>query len=156
MSLLRGVVSRRRSGPRGNLVGAAEAAPTGSFTPGSTAPAQQAAADLHQVAEAQLSIAVLVEHRAEQAAAEAALLADVLLFLAEDAAEGVGIRARRLATVALEHALGQVRHHDRREDLQQLVRLAALQRSEEHTSELQSLMRISYAVFCLKKKKYNR
>src|SRR3546814_10159107 len=30
----------------------------------------------------------------------------------------------------------------------------AQQRSEEHTSELQSLMRISYAVFCLKKKKY--
>src|SRR3546814_6759208 len=29
-------------------------------------------------------------------------------------------------------------------------------RSEEHTSELQSLMRISYAVFCLKKKKKNR
>src|SRR3546814_10738881 len=30
-----------------------------------------------------------------------------------------------------------------------------LWRSEEHTSELQSLMRISYAVFCLKKKKKN-
>src|SRR3546814_4537939 len=30
---------------------------------------------------------------------------------------------------------------------------AMLYRSEEHTSELQSLMRISYAVFCLKKKK---
>src|SRR3546814_3583998 len=30
---------------------------------------------------------------------------------------------------------------------------AGRQRSEEHTSELQSLMRISYAVFCLKKKK---
>src|SRR3546814_2146292 len=29
-------------------------------------------------------------------------------------------------------------------------------RSEEHTSELQSLMRISYAVFCLKKKKPNK
>src|SRR3546814_2140500 len=29
------------------------------------------------------------------------------------------------------------------------------QRSEEHTSELQSLMRISYAVFCLKKKNNN-
>src|SRR3546814_7247904 len=29
---------------------------------------------------------------------------------------------------------------------------SALRRSEEHTSELQSLMRISYAVFCLKKK----
>src|SRR3546814_18837099 len=30
-----------------------------------------------------------------------------------------------------------------------------IRRSEEHTSELQSLMRISYAVFCLKKKKTN-
>src|SRR3546814_1034849 len=30
---------------------------------------------------------------------------------------------------------------------------AEMERSEEHTSELQSLMRISYAVFCLKKKK---
>src|SRR3546814_13531434 len=34
------------------------------------------------------------------------------------------------------------------------VGLSRIQRSEEHTSELQSLMRISYAVFCLKKKKY--
>src|SRR3546814_9171855 len=34
-----------------------------------------------------------------------------------------------------------------------LHRRAASGRSEEHTSELQSLMRISYAVFCLKKKK---
>src|SRR3546814_7267332 len=32
-------------------------------------------------------------------------------------------------------------------------RRPGLYRSEEHTSELQSLMRISYAVFCLKKKK---
>src|SRR3546814_1917556 len=32
----------------------------------------------------------------------------------------------------------------------------ARSRSEEHTSELQSLMRISYAVFCLKKKKKNK
>src|SRR3546814_2986855 len=31
---------------------------------------------------------------------------------------------------------------------------SASSRSEEHTSELQSLMRISYAVFCLKKNKY--
>src|SRR3546814_1359037 len=36
------------------------------------------------------------------------------------------------------------------------LRLRAMtSRSEEHTSELQSLMRISYAVFCLKKKNYN-
>src|SRR3546814_1959298 len=33
---------------------------------------------------------------------------------------------------------------------------AALLRSEEHTSELQSLMRISYAVFCLKQKNKNK
>src|SRR3546814_6299218 len=33
--------------------------------------------------------------------------------------------------------------------------LARMMRSEEHTSELQSLMRISYAVFCLKKKQDN-
>src|SRR3546814_2042901 len=32
----------------------------------------------------------------------------------------------------------------------------AVVRSEEHTSELQSLMRISYAVFCLKKKKHTQ
>src|SRR3546814_10292257 len=37
-----------------------------------------------------------------------------------------------------------------------LERIAAERRSEEHTSELQSLMRISYAVFCLKKKKKQR
>src|SRR3546814_6593010 len=34
--------------------------------------------------------------------------------------------------------------------------IAHLPRSEEHTSELQSLMRISYAVFCLKKKNNNK
>src|SRR3546814_9825790 len=34
--------------------------------------------------------------------------------------------------------------------------LNAAGRSEEHTSELQSLMRISYAVFCLKKKKQKK
>src|SRR3546814_1078328 len=33
---------------------------------------------------------------------------------------------------------------------------SVLDRSEEHTSELQSLMRISYAVFCLKKKKHTK
>src|SRR3546814_4536203 len=39
-------------------------------------------------------------------------------------------------------------------DVRMAIRgLAPGERSEEHTSELQSLMRISYAVFCLKKKK---
>src|SRR3546814_3355325 len=40
-----------------------------------------------------------------------------------------------------------------RRALPRRVRRRPLGRSEEHTSELQSLMRISYAVFCLKKKK---
>src|SRR3546814_5399988 len=35
-------------------------------------------------------------------------------------------------------------------------RCRQVRRSEEHTSELQSLMRISYAVFCLKKKRQTR
>src|SRR3546814_9013420 len=39
--------------------------------------------------------------------------------------------------------------------LRRYVRTRAVYRSEEHTSELQSLMRNSYAVFCLKKKKEN-
>src|SRR3546814_8760803 len=42
----------------------------------------------------------------------------------------------------IRRGLGERRHAERR--------------SEEHTSELQSLMRISYAVFCLKKKKRNK
>src|SRR3546814_8011922 len=37
-----------------------------------------------------------------------------------------------------------------------MLERATCKRSEEHTSELQSLMRISYAVFCLKKKKIIR
>src|SRR3546814_1286734 len=41
----------------------------------------------------------------------------------------------------------------RRGQIQPLETASFNRRSEEHTSELQSLMRISYAVFCLKKKK---
>src|SRR3546814_7985632 len=58
-------------------------------------------------------------------------------------------------------ALHQLDGLGRREQLLTVVALRrvcvllALRRSEEHTSELQSLMRISYAVFCLKKKNNN-
>src|SRR3546814_10150454 len=48
--------------------------------------------------------------------------------------------------------LGCNRIHARARQLQGA--LASIVRSEEHTSELQSLMRISYAVFCLKKKQH--
>src|SRR3546814_10504599 len=57
-----------------------------------------------------------------------------------DAGLPIGLEAGRL--VAL------VGHQQRR-----VLGRARHQRSEEHTSELQSLMRISYAVFCLQKKK---
>src|SRR3546814_4281022 len=49
-------------------------------------------------------------------------------------------------------------HAPARDRLQPMMRepaeVVGIHRSEEHTSELQSLMRISYAVFCLKKKNY--
>src|SRR3546814_4372281 len=68
-------------------------------------------------------------------------------------------------------ALGERHVHrgpDRARDLSAIVRVneqrigellgraREARRSEEHTSELQSLMRISYAVFCLKKKKHTK
>src|SRR3546814_4189365 len=54
------------------------------------------------------------------------------------------------------HAVGRRRRSPEAPDGEPRPLLQALgvgARSEEHTSELQSLMRISYAVFCLKKKK---
>src|SRR3546814_1164755 len=55
--------------------------------------------------------------------------------------------ARRMAT-----RVAQLRNPDA-PDYNAAMRDVVRNRSEEHTSELQSLMRISYAVFCLKKKK---
>src|SRR3546814_8783935 len=55
------------------------------------------------------------------------------------------IRGKRVEQAIAELTFSQKR-------IAELVK-KVLQRSEEHTSELQSLMRISYAVFCLKKKK---
>src|SRR3546814_4256521 len=60
-----------------------------------------------------------------------------------------------VAQVFLEECVGGVDPVADRGDRQHLIDDAAgdreMRRSEEHTSELQSLMRISYAVFCLKK-----
>src|SRR3546814_4846080 len=56
-----------------------------------------------------------------------------------------GARQPRRADIERRQALVRARRAD----------AAHLQRSEEHTSELQSLMRISYAVFCLKKNNNN-
>src|SRR3546814_8464175 len=62
----------------------------------------------------------------------------------EAQAARAGLLAQRLGLVALGIVVGESR-------VLVLVHIAPF-RSEEHTSELQSLMRISYAVFCLKKK----
>src|SRR3546814_6368132 len=55
------------------------------------------------------------------------------------------------------HALGQFHacpgYHETQNVGKVVARIGEQGRSEEHTSELQSLMRISYAVFCLKKKR---
>src|SRR3546814_1546018 len=69
---------------------------------------------------------------------------------AVDAGEIFELAAARFLVEPLHIArLGDL---DRRID-EDFDELAVRDRSEEHTSELQSLMRISYAVFCLKKKK---
>src|SRR3546814_9028330 len=79
--------------------------------------------------------------------------------------------AQPIGEACIEIDLDQDRHRQQRDDQRlgdDLLALKAEQqdqrgeqrhqryRSEEHTSELQSLMRISYAVFCLKKKKSRR
>src|SRR3546814_9571482 len=61
---------------------------------------------------------------------------------------GDGVTDARLADIL--HTRDEVAHLA---DAQTDTGLRLGRRSEEHTSELQSLMRISYAVFCLKKKK---
>src|SRR3546814_7309906 len=65
----------------------------------------------------------------------------------------LGALLRKLLVVAVgTDAVGMAGHFD--DGLVVLLQRAGdVVRSEEHTSELQSLMRISYAVFCLKKKK---
>src|SRR3546814_13854785 len=61
---------------------------------------------------------------------------------------------RAIALRALGLALGlNDRHAEGVEALSEALPMVTQGRSEEHTSELQSLMRISYAVFCLEKKR---
>src|SRR3546814_1416668 len=67
----------------------------------------------------------------------------------DDACIGVIPCGRDCHDNGINHGLGRIRFFTQNRDDNADV----IARSEEHTSELQSLMRISYAVFCLKKKK---
>src|SRR3546814_9730471 len=74
------------------------------------------------------------------------------------AGDGPGIRAlgsaisAPLACVVAGAALASIASSDGVDDTWTRITAQSFIRSEEHTSELQSLMRIPYAVFCLKKK----
>src|SRR3546814_1529345 len=89
----------------------------------------------------------------EAAAADAgdAGAAGPLIFLVAGEPSGDQLGARLMAALKQETG-GRVRFAGVGGELMTAEGL----RSEEHTSELQSLMRISYAVFCLKKKKNQR
>src|SRR3546814_7565768 len=77
------------------------------------------------------------------------------LHAGDAAARGLPADLRRRPAAGLPAAGKRAAHPDRPHALCHLHRGdALLPRSEEHTSELQSLMRISYAVFCLQKKKH--
>src|SRR3546814_10363319 len=73
-------------------------------------------------------------------------------FLAMRLREFVAIMPADPSLLALDQGHDGYLHHRRIAEMTAIQR-QLVRRSEEHTSELQSLMRISYAVFCLKKKK---
>src|SRR3546814_1285226 len=78
------------------------------------------------------------------------------LVLAVTRGGGFGFLGMVREPVALIRAeIERIRAHSDRRFGVNLIPASTPPRSEEHTSELQSLMRISYAVFCLKKKTTN-
>src|SRR3546814_6359200 len=99
--------------------------------------------------------AVVLEHRlalrerfAQQRIGEALALVD-----GQGGAGQLRVLAGAVAALGRMHAVAPVEHPVRQ---RRVAHRLAGDRSEEHTSELQSLMRISYAVFCLKKKKTHK
>src|SRR3546814_7923896 len=85
------------------------------------------------------------------------LVAPVVVYLASDQCDVTGqilsVAGGRVSRVVVAEPLG---YYSKELTPEQVRDNWGTIRSEEHTSELQSLMRISYAVFCLKKKKNNR
>src|SRR3546814_3581556 len=99
-----------------------------------------------------LAVEIILE--AQRLPVEAVLLVADLLHRAAHGGLDLVECARRPGAILINAlAADLARQHDELGRGQRFARDAC--RSEEHTSELQSLMRISYAVFCLKKKKNN-
>src|SRR3546814_1116030 len=73
-------------------------------------------------------------------------IGDTPLVRLDKLAKDKGVKANLLAKLEFFNPIASVK------DRIGVAMIESLERSEEHTSELQSLMRISYAVFCLKKK----
>src|SRR3546814_8576057 len=83
-------------------------------------------------------------------------------YVAKAPADGYTLFGGTISTHAINASLYKNLRYDPVKDFEPVTLVATLPnvllvdpRSEEHTSELQSLMRISYAVFCLKKKNIN-
>src|SRR3546814_1047793 len=77
------------------------------------------------------------------------------------AGRGLAVKRGDIVAVSLQGDYGKPRpalivQSNLLAELESLVICPITSRSEEHTSELQSLMRISYAVFCLKKKRQTK
>src|SRR3546814_4183677 len=97
-----------------------------------------------------------------QHSAEATRIVEADEFAAVEHKIDVVVLDQRMRGVEHEHAAAHAEMPDHAVDVVRMLGVVVdlerhvVPRSEEHTSELQSLMRISYAVFCLKKKKNHR
>src|SRR3546814_8116290 len=101
--------------------------------------------DAHQHGVGERAVLMKRDQRAERGRAD---------FVEQDRRRGTvpRIGARRIAALLAGHQRRALRKAIRQQDTVMHRSQIMAERSEEHTSELQSLMRISYAVFCLKKK----
>src|SRR3546814_4986844 len=98
--------------------------------------------------------------RAEECLAQSVRIERLQQIVLDAARHQIAIEANIVDAAGCDHDRARLAHLRQRVDV--IDRIAGFRqiddqhrgaRSEEHTSELQSLMRISYAVFCLKKKK---
>src|SRR3546814_10465212 len=127
--------------------------------PDGTRPAQDGPDKLHRFL---LAPSLMTDSRATTSRFAPFAIAVACLCLAACSDDGAAARGEAPAEVVTTTTLALQPWHDRiralgtvkaRESVAVTAKVSETVRSEEHTSELQSLMRSSYAVFCLKKKR---